>query len=221
MFLDWNFFLVGRKLYDCWESVQEWVKEFKMKHKNSLKPRCILTEFKSKLGKTFGEVYLEEDTNGVNVYVRLRKKSDKNSFFSFTEDGKWRINLGKLNLEAGTPRESYLRDSLDPIVKSLQLRLERVQMFCTKCGLKLEREWIKCPQCDTTIGNLKCPECGRIVEAKWISCPSCGAKLRKPIATEELKILSCPTCNAPLTQEIPAGATIIKCQYCGASIMIG
>ncbi len=219
--LDWNFFLVGRKLDDCWNSLQGWINEFKMKLKESLESRCILTEFKSKLGKTRGEVYLEEDKNGVNVFIRLREKGYEDSYFDIDEDGKWRIDLGDLNLEDETPGEASLRDSLGPLIKSLKLRLERAQMFCTKCAQKLERGWVKCPHCDTPLGDVTCPECGEVIEAKWISCPNCGSKLRKPVATKDLKIACCPTCGAPITQEIQVGASTIKCQYCSANIILG
>ncbi len=181
MFLDWNNFLIGRKLPDCWNAVLAWIKEFEMEPLYSLESKYVLTEFKSKMGKTYGEVYLEDTVNGIVVFVRLRSKDDERSLASFTENGVFeQANLEELDMEDETPDEAYLRDSLSPIIKSLWLRMEQAQKFCTKCGERLDPKWVKCPYCNAPQAELTCPSCGNAVSFNWVSCPNCGAQLRKP-----------------------------------------
>jgi len=182
VYMDWNDFFIGRKLPDCWNAVIAWIKEFEMEQVYSLESKYILTEFKSKLGKTYGEVYLEDTANGIAVFVRLRSKDDERSLANFTESDFEQINLEKLDMDDETPEEAYLRDSLNVIIKSLWLRMENAQKFCTNCDKGLKPGWIKCPYCNAPQGELTCSSCGEALDFRWVSCPNCGAQLKKAVS---------------------------------------
>ena len=220
MYLDWNLFFIGRKSEDCWKALNEWINEFKMNVVYQVEPSRLETTFKSKLDfKTKGEIYLETTTNGVNAYVRFEYnyRNETKSLFKPSGDGKIMIDLNDLNLSNDTRQELKDRQSVDNFIQSLQIRLNRCQIYCTICKAKLDRTWKKCPTCDTAIGKQICPGCGIEVDERWMSCPKCSTTLRKTAIVKGTRILECPRCGASLSQ--PTQATnSVKCAFCNSDI---
>ncbi|MFA6939878.1 MAG: zinc ribbon domain-containing protein [Clostridiaceae bacterium] len=56
----------------------------------------------------------------------------------------------------------------------------RERYICPNCGKTVQKDFIKCPYCDTELSN-KCPNCGKQLNADWETCPYCGAKADRGI----------------------------------------
>ncbi|MDR0888381.1 MAG: zinc ribbon domain-containing protein [Coriobacteriales bacterium] len=68
---------------------------------------------------------------------------------------------------------------------------------CRKCGYPVERDYILCPNCGTTL-RIKCSNCGRAMNPDWEICPWCGTQAGNgpvvPVDTSAAKQVS-PVAN--------------------------
>ncbi|KYC44525.1 MAG: Double zinc ribbon [Candidatus Methanofastidiosum methylothiophilum] len=55
---------------------------------------------------------------------------------------------------------------------------------CPKCAEKIEKEWLKCPHCNTAL-KISCKKCGQELKEEWVSCPNCG---KKKVNYEKIKL---------------------------------
>lgn len=50
---------------------------------------------------------------------------------------------------------------------------------CPGCGRKVQKDFILCPYCHTTLKKA-CRACGRLLHLSWEICPYCGAQQKSP-----------------------------------------
>jgi len=52
----------------------------------------------------------------------------------------------------------------------------KTQVACPNCGKSVEKGWIFCPDCSTSLPQ-QCKKCGKEVNSDWKGCPFCGTAL--------------------------------------------
>jgi len=51
---------------------------------------------------------------------------------------------------------------------------------CPNCGEKINKDWVRCPNCHEFLTN-KCLKCNKEIDTKWDICPFCGTDVNIPI----------------------------------------
>lgn len=58
-------------------------------------------------------------------------------------------------------------------------------LTCPSCIREVEREFVICPYCRTSLGKLTCRSCGRPAHGDWTGCPYCGQPFDTELSDEE------------------------------------
>jgi RNA polymerase subunit RPABC4/transcription elongation factor Spt4 len=99
-------------------------------------------------------------------------------------------------LEDREERELELRAA------ELELR-QRIEQSCPHCEYPIERNYIRCPNCERRLRN-PCRKCHKPLDPRWGICPYCETEVRKERPARETRRRQRPRPSRP--GERPSGA---------------
>lgn len=68
---------------------------------------------------------------------------------------------------------TFLTPGFVGLIIYLIIRSEHIVNQCANCGYPVQDDFVRCPQCGSSLKN-QCSTCGYPIEPTWNICPSCG-----------------------------------------------